>query len=156
MVRRFTRKPIQAMSQVRKKSTPTTRPARHANDRLRKIVEGMRIRPSDHVLEIGCGHGVAATLICEKLTTGRLVAIDRSKKLIDAATLRNRRFIDAGIAEFHVADALSFDPGRRCFDKILAVRVALFYRDAAAAQARAHIQRWLKRGGKMVLVYDEP
>lgn len=126
------------------------------SERLRTIVEAMGIRPGDLVLEIGCGHGLAATLICEKLTTGRLVAIDRSKKMIDAAIRRNRKYVEAASAEFHLADVLNFDPGPRRFDKILAVRVGLFHRDAAAAKARSHIQKWLKRGGKMFLVYDEP
>ena len=111
---------------------------------------------SDVILEIGCGHGLAATLICEKLATGRLVAIDRSKKMIDASTRRNRKYVEAATAQFHLADVLSFDPGPLRFDKILAVRVGLFHRDAAAVVARARIQKWLKRGGKLFLVYDEP
>ena len=54
------------------------------SERLRLIVEAMRVQPDDEILEIGCGHGVAATFICEKLRGGRLLAIDRSKKMIDA------------------------------------------------------------------------
>lgn len=116
----------------------------------------MAIRPGDRILEIGCGHGVAATLICEKLKSGRLVAIDRSKKMIDAAIRRNRRFVDARRAEFHTADALNFHPGRARFDKILAVRVRLFHRDAAATKARERLSQWLKQDGKLFLIYDEP
>ena len=126
------------------------------SERLRTIVEAMGIRPGDLVLEIGCGHGLAATLICEKLTTGRLVAIDRSKKMIDAAIRRNRKYIEGASAEFHLADVLKFDPGPRRFDKILAVRVGLFHRGDHAAKARRHIHKWLKRGGQLFLVYDEP
>lgn len=33
---------------------------------------------ADQVLEIGCGPGVAAAVVCERLTTGRLLAVDRS------------------------------------------------------------------------------
>lgn len=122
--------------------------------RLRSIVESMNIRPGDDVLEIGCGQGVAATIICEQLTTGHYVAIDRSKKMIDAAVRRNQRHIESGKAEFHIAEVLGFHPGPQRFDKILAVRVGLLHRDTGAA--RRHIEAWLKRHGKMFLIYDEP
>lgn len=124
------------------------------SDRLLSIVDGLRIQPGDRVLEIGCGHGVAASFVCERLRSGRFVAIDKSQKMIDAAVLRNREHVDSGKAEFHVTDVLNFDPGRRKFNKIFAVRVGLFHRDPA--QARRLLEPWLAPRGKIVLVYDEP
>ena len=123
------------------------------SERLKSIVAEMRIRPNDDVLEIGCGHGVAASFVCEKLDSGRLVAIDRSQKMIAAAIRRNKLYIDAGKAEFHATDVLSFDPAGRKFDTIFAVRVALLHREATA---RAVIQKWLKPRGRIFLFYDEP
>ena len=124
------------------------------SERLKSIVEAMGIQPNDVVLEIGCGHGVAVAYICEKLGAGQLVAIDKSKKMIDAAIRRNRELVQSGKAAFHVCDALDFDPGALRFDKILAVRVGLLHRDTG--EARARVERWLKPGGQLFLHYDEP
>ena len=124
------------------------------SERLQSVVDGLDIQPGDRVLEIGCGQGVAAGMVCERLRSGRLLAIDRSKKMIDAATRRNHAHVASGRAEFHVTDVLDFKPGRRKFDKIFAVRVGLFHRDPSLA--RSLLEPWLAPGGKIVLIYDEP
>ncbi|MET9630757.1 class I SAM-dependent methyltransferase [Lentzea sp. NPDC006480] len=56
------------------------------SERLRGVVDQLAIRPDDRVLEIGCGQGVAATMVCQLLATGTLTAIDRSTKMVEAAT----------------------------------------------------------------------
>jgi ubiquinone/menaquinone biosynthesis C-methylase UbiE len=65
-------------------------------ERLRSIVEQLDIRPDDRVLEIGCGRGVAATFVCERLVAGHLTAVDRSAKMIEAAMRRNAEYVEAG------------------------------------------------------------
>ena len=124
------------------------------SDRLRAIVEAAGIEPGDRVLEIGCGHGVAATLVCERLDGGRLTAVDRSPKMIAAAERRNEAHVRAGTAEFLVAHLEALDLGDRRFDKILAVRVGLFHRDPA--RARALTEPWLAPGGVVHAVFDPP
>ena len=124
------------------------------SERLRKVVEKLDVRPDDRILEIGCGHGVAATLVCERLEGGHLTAIDRSAKMIEAATRRNASHIKAGKAEFIACDLEGFDPEDRRFDKVFAVRVGLFHREPE--RARSIAERWLAPGGELFVFFDEP
>jgi ubiquinone/menaquinone biosynthesis C-methylase UbiE len=124
------------------------------SERLRSIVEQVGVRPDDRVLEVGCGHGVAATLVCERLGPGRLTAIDRSPKMIEAAARRNAAYVEAGTAEFLVADLEDLDLGDRRFDKIFAVRVGLFQRDPD--RARGIVAKWLAPGGEVFAFFDSP
>lgn len=124
------------------------------SERLRRIVDRLDLRPDDRVLEIGCGHGVAATFVCERLDGGRLTAIDRSPKMIEAAARRNAASVAAGTAEFLVAALEDMDLGDRRFDVVLAVRVGLFHREPERARRLA--ERWLAPGGRMHAVFDPP
>jgi ubiquinone/menaquinone biosynthesis C-methylase UbiE len=125
------------------------------SERLRQAVERLGVEPGDRVLEIGCGHGVAATMVCERLGDGgHLTAIDRSPKMIEAAARRNAAHVEAGVADFLVADLETLDLGDRRFEKILALRVRLFHAEAERAHALA--ERWLAPGGTLLAEYDEP
>ena len=124
------------------------------SERLRSVVEQLDVRPNDRVLEIGCGHGVAATLVCERLEEGRLTAIDRSEKMVQAASRRNAAYVEAGRAEFLVASLEDLDLGDRRFDKIFAVRVGLFHRDSE--RAHSLVERWLAPGGAVFVFFDPP
>jgi ubiquinone/menaquinone biosynthesis C-methylase UbiE len=124
------------------------------SERLRKVVEKLDVRPDDRILEIGCGHGVAATLVCKRLEGGHLTAIDRSAKMIEAATRRNASHIEAGKAEFIACDLEGCDPEGRRFDKVFAVRVGLFHREPE--RARSIAERWLAPGGELFVFFDEP
>ena len=124
------------------------------SERLRAVVDQLGLRPGDRVLEIGCGHGVAATLVCERLDGGRLTAIDRSPKMIAAATRRNAAYVEAGVAEFLVARLEDLDLGDRRFDVVFAVRVGLFHREPE--RARGLVEPWLAPGGGVRAFFDAP
>jgi len=122
--------------------------------RLRLIVEDLGLSPADRVLEIGCGHGLAAELICERLDTGTYTAVDRSAKMIAAAARRNAAFVESGRAEFIVGELERLDLGERRFDLVFAVRVGLFHREPEVA--RKFVEPWLAPGGRIRDFYDPP
>lgn len=124
------------------------------SERIEAFVESMKIRPADRVLEIGCGHGVAATLICERLISGCYYAIDRSKKMVDIATKRNQPFVIAGLARFVHSEFELLDLGDLKFHKVLAMRVRLFREQPELATKLA--ERLLVPRGKLFVQYDEP
>lgn len=124
------------------------------SERLRGVVDQLAIRPGDRVLEIGCGQGVAATMVCQLLTTGTLTAIDRSTKMVEAATRRNAGYVASGKAEFLIASLEDMNLGDRRFDLVFAVRVGLFHRDPE--RAHSLLQPWLAPGARVCTFYDVP
>jgi SAM-dependent methyltransferase len=112
-----------------------------ASERFVWAVDTLDVHPADRLLEVGCGHGVAVSVICERLTTGTITAIDRSPKMIEMATRRNREHIDAGRARFEAVALEDADLGDRRFDKIFAFNVAPFWvqPEAALGAIREHL-----------------
>ncbi len=124
------------------------------SERLRGVVDQLAIRPGDRVLEIGCGQGVAATMVCQLLSTGTLTAIDRSTKMIEAATRRNAVYVATGKAEFLIASLEDMNLGDRRFDLVFAVRVGLFHREPD--RAHALLRPWLAPDARVCTFFDVP
>src|SRR3954470_8280488 len=113
-----------------------------ASERFVWAVDTLEVRAADRLLEVGCGHGVAVSLVCERLTTGTITAIDRSPKMIEMATRRNREHVDAGRAVLEAIALEDADLGDRRFDKVFA-NVAPFWQrpEAALGAVREHLAR---------------
>jgi ubiquinone/menaquinone biosynthesis C-methylase UbiE len=124
-----------------------------ASERLAWAVDALDVEPDDRVLEVGCGHGVAATLVCERLDGGRLTAIDRSAKMIDMATRRNEQHVAAGRAAFETVALERADFGDQRFDKVFGVHVVALWRSAEGLQV---VRRHLARGGTLYVINQAP
>jgi cyclopropane fatty-acyl-phospholipid synthase-like methyltransferase len=124
-----------------------------ASERLVWAVETLAVKPTDQLLEIGCGHGVAVSLVCEKLDGGHITAIDRSAKMIALASERNADCVAAGKATFQTAALHKADLGAAQFDKVFAIRVGVFMRGNPARELLV-IQRCLAPNGRFHLIYD--
>jgi cyclopropane fatty-acyl-phospholipid synthase-like methyltransferase len=111
------------------------------------------VRPDDRLLEIGCGHGVAVTLVCERLSGGRIVAIDRSAKMTDAARRRNRAYVDAGRATIITASLRDAQLGDARFDKVFGVHFPALLRRSAEPELTM-IRRHLAPNGRLYVLFS--
>ena len=123
-------------------------------ERFRWAVETLDPAPSDRLLEVGCGQGVAVSLICRMLSAGTIVAIDRSKSMIDRAARRNREHVREGNATFKAVALEDADFGNERFDKVFAINVRLFRAEAAReAEVLLHL---LTPKGALYLFQQHP
>lgn len=120
--------------------------------RLAAVVELLGLRPEHHVLEVGCGHGVAASLVLDRLTSGTYTGVDRSLPMIQASERRNRDAVDARRARFVCASFADAPVDDRRFDRIFAARVRSMTHDRELERSRT----LLAPGGLLVLAYDAP
>lgn len=126
---------------------------REAAKRLVWAVDTLAVKPTDRLLEIGCGHGVAVSLVCEKLDGGSITAIDRSPKMIAMATKRNADCVAAGKASFQTVSLHEADFGNVRFDKIFAIRIGVFLWGRPARELEV-VRTCLAPDGSFHLVYD--
>lgn len=116
-------------------------------ERLAWAVDTLDVRPGDRILEIGCGRGVAVSLICDK--GGVVTALDRSATMIRHAKERNAahqvRFLH-GTLEDGVGGV---------YDKIFAVNVNLFWTRSPARELEL-IRGLLAPGGALYVFYEPP
>jgi len=123
-------------------------------DRLVWAVEVLDVSPSDRLLEIGCGSGVAVSLICDRLSSGRMVAIDRSAAMIRLASKRNREHLASGKVAFQASALDEVDLGRQRFNKAFAVNVELFSQQPTRELEILH--RHMAPGGTLFLFNQPP
>ena len=121
--------------------------------RIRWAVDFMDVQPSDHILEIGCGPGAGAELICSRLETGRLFAIDRSESGVDRTKRRCAAYIKAGRLTVRQIDLATLRVPVKRLNKVFAFNVNLFWvRECADEVALLH-ERVLPGGG-VYLFYE--
>lgn len=124
-----------------------------ASERQSWAVEVMGVKPNDTLLEIGCGYGVAVSLVCAKLDGGHIIAVDRSPKMIEHATRRNAEYIERGLASVQTAALHEADLGSSRFDKIFAIHVPVFLRGNPDRDLEI-IRARLVPGGSFFLPYQ--
>ncbi len=112
------------------------------------------VGPDELILEIGCGRGQAARLVAEKLSTGKITAIDRTETMAAAAIDTNQIFIEAGRCEVINADLATAELPEGTFDKIFVFNINAFWMDPA--DELGIIGRLLADHGRFYLFHQPP
>jgi cyclopropane fatty-acyl-phospholipid synthase-like methyltransferase len=118
-------------------------------------VETLAVEGADRVLEIGGGPGVAASMVCERLETGRMLLIDRSATAVERTRRRNPEHVSSGRLELETVDLRDFEARGRRFDKVFAVNVNVFW-TTRATEELARVRGALAPGGRLFLFYETP
>lgn len=124
------------------------------NERFNWAVSVLNIKPTDNILEIGCGTGILAEQVANKLTGGTITAIDKSMPMIKIASRRNHQFIQIGKANFIVSEFEKAELYNNSFDKILGFNVNLFWKDPK--KEFELIKSYLKHKGHLYIFYQAP
>ena len=128
-------------------------PMQQIPPRIRWAVDLMDVRPDDNILEIGCGPGAGAELICERLQTGKLFAIDRSESGVDRTKRRCAKHVEAGRLTVRQIDLATLRVPVKRLTKVFAFNVNLFWvRECADEVALLHDR--VLPGGAVYLFYE--
>src|ERR1044072_1553600 len=128
-------------------------PVQQIPPRLIWAVELMDPQPGDNILEIGCGPGYGAELICQRLTTGKLFAIDRSESGVDRTRRRCRDHVDAGRLTVRQIDLATLRVPVKRLNKLFAFNVNLFWVRRCDNEVALLHERVLP-GGAVYLFYE--
>lgn len=118
--------------------------------RNRWAVDLLDVQPTDRVIELGCGPGVAVTALTGRATRGVVVGVDHSEVMISQARRHNRAAVDAGRVHLVHAPVEHLRTTDGPFDAALAVNTVGFWPDPVARLRQ--IGRVLRPGGRIALV----
>jgi SAM-dependent methyltransferase len=109
--------------------------------------------PTDRVLEVGCGPGVALGELVRLAPDGHVCGVDRSKVMVRQARRRNAAAVRAGVLDVRVGTAEDLPDFGPPFDRVMAVNSLGFWPDPPA---RLRELRALLRPGGVIAVASQP
>jgi SAM-dependent methyltransferase len=118
--------------------------------RNRWAVSLLDVAPTDRVLELGCGPGVALASLAARAARGLVVGVDHSAVMIRQARRRNAAAVAAGLVRLIHAPVERLHVPGGPFDAALAVNTVGFWPEPTV-QLR-DVGRVLRPGGRIALV----
>jgi SAM-dependent methyltransferase len=114
-------------------------------------VDLLDLQPTDRVLEIGFGVGRGLALSLQQAIQGRVIGVDLSPTMIQAALRRNRAALAGGQLALLRGDIAQLPFGSHQFDKILSIHTLYFWPDPHAICH--HLIKLLAQGGRVVSTF---
>lgn len=111
----------------------------------------LALKPSDHLLEVGFGPGIAIEIASQMITDGLIVGIDHSETMLYQAKKRNAVAIQRGTVELYLGSVEALPSFERPFDKICSANVVQFWQDPVAVFKR--LRSLLTPGGIIATTY---
>lgn len=112
----------------------------------------LNIQPSDHVLEIGFGPGVAIQKMSALVTDGFVYGIDHSELMVKKASDRNREAILSGKVKLITASVSDFPAFDQPIDKVLDVNSFQFWEDPVGSLKI--VKKNMNQNGVIALVHQ--
>jgi SAM-dependent methyltransferase len=118
--------------------------------RNRWAAQLLDVQPTDRVIELGCGPGVAIAALATRAIRGLVVGVDHSQVMIHQAGRRNSAAIRAGRVRLIHAPVESLSISDGPFNAALAVNTVGMWPDPTARLRE--VARLLRPGGRIALV----
>lgn len=112
----------------------------------------LNIQPSDHVLEIGFGPGVAIEEMCDLVADGTIYGIDHSELMVTKASDRNKIAISSGKVKLILASVSELPSFDHSIDKVIDVNTFQFWNDPV--KSLREIKRIMKPHGIIAIVHQ--
>lgn len=117
--------------------------------RNRWVVSLLDVQPTDRVLEIGFGPGIAIEELSRLATRGRVHGIDRSEVMLRQARTRNAAAVRAGRVDLWCGSVENLSRLGSPLDKIMAVNSMGFWPDPPARLTE--LRKRLRPGGEIAI-----
>lgn len=108
------------------------------------------VEPSDRVLEIGFGPGIAIRELSRRATHGLVCGVDHSAVMVRQATRRNAAAVRAGRVDLRLGSAEHLPAFAELFDKVLVVNNMGMWREPVERLKEIH--RLIRPGGGIAIV----
>ncbi|WP_407066639.1 class I SAM-dependent methyltransferase [Eubacterium callanderi] len=115
-------------------------------------LDKLDLKPTDKVLDVGCGGGAALKRLSGRIDGGKLYGIDYSEVSVEASKELNKADIESGKMEIHQGSVSKMPFEDNLFDAIITVESYYFWPDLE--EDMREVFRVLKEGGTFMLIAE--